>query len=151
MALADGDRRQIDPVRHVANGIDMGIFGLLLGIAVDEAFVVPGDFRVIESEIGKVRRPADAHENAIVEFLARLLIDFHGYFDLLAGSRHLLHLGVHSNFLERLLRGPRHRAGEIWINAREDRRQRLQHDDFAAQSGVHRAQLHADIPAANDQ
>ena len=57
----------------VTDGVDVRVFGLLLGVALNEAFVVFGDFGVFQSEIGEIGRAADTDEYAIVKLFARLL------------------------------------------------------------------------------
>ena len=116
-----------------------------------KALIVFGDFGIFQSEVGEIRRAADAHQNAIVKLFARLLVDFHGHFDLFAGGGHLQHFGVDADFFEGLLRGAHHRAGEVGIDAGENRRQGFQHHDVAAEGSVDRAELHADIAAADHQ
>ena len=107
----------------VADGVDVGIFGLLLGVAVNEPFIVLGDLGVFQTEVGEIGRAADADQHAIVKFIARLFVDFDGDFDLFAGGGHLQDFGVEANFFEGLLRRAHHRAGEIGIDAGKNRRQ----------------------------
>ncbi len=88
----------------VADGVDVRIFGLLLGVTLNEAFVILSDFGVLKSEVRKIRHAPDADEHAIVKLLARHLVDLHGHFDLFPGGGHLEHLGVEADFFEGFLR-----------------------------------------------
>ena len=125
LALPGRAVRQQRAAIDVADGVDIGIFGLLLGVAVNESFIVFRHLGICQTEVGEIGRAADAHQHAIVKFFARLLVDFDGDFDLFAGGGHLQHFGVEANFFEDLLRRANHGPGKIGIDAGKNRRQVL--------------------------
>ena len=133
----------------VTDGVDVRVFGLLLGVALNETFVIFGDFGVLKSKIGEIRHAPDADEHAVVKLVARLFVDLRGDFDLLTGGGHLEHFGVEADLLEGFLRDATDRTHQIGIDAGENRGQRFEHDDVAAEGGIDGAELHADIAAAD--
>ncbi len=115
--LARGAMGQEQAAGNVADGVNIRIVGLLLGVAGDEAFVVLADLGVFQAEVDQIGRTADAHQHTIVKFFARLLVDFQSHFDLFAHGGHFYDFGVDANLFEKFLRCPGHRTHQIGIDA----------------------------------
>ena len=149
--LARGLVRKHHAARDVADGVDGRVGGLLFLVHHEEALFVELGLGVFEAEVFAVRRAAHGDEDAVVEFFLLHAFVLGDDFDLLPGGGHLQDLRLHAHLGEILLRVSHHRPREVGVGAEENAVERLDDGDFAAERGVNRAQLHADVAAADDE
>ncbi len=76
------------PAADVADGIDMGVIGLLAAVDLDEPLVVDLDGGAFQPQVRAVRNPSHRDEDTVVEFLECLPVLVEDYLDLFAAGCH---------------------------------------------------------------
>ena len=148
VALADRDRRQVDAVGDVADGVD--VRHACFGPAVDRDAAVlriDGDAGVLQAEIGDVRMPADREHHEFGgdagavrqmggKFLA-VLVDLGDGAAGEDGDAALLHLGPHM-------------LADVLVKAAQNVVAAIDHGHVGAEAGKDAGEFQRDVAAALD-
>ena len=120
-------------------------------IDLHETFFIQLNLGVFQAEIGAVRHASDRDQHAVVKFGKFFAVVFGFDFDLLADRGHFHNPGLEADFLEHFPGighdGPR----QVGIRAGQNRVQRLDQNNLAAERGIDGAEFHADVTAADDE
>ena len=139
---------------HIANGEDRRLVGPHLFVDDDEAALVDADARAVEARNLGVGPAPDRHQHAVEELGLVAVLDafaVEGHADALGFGLHLDHARIEHHALHGLGDALGEDVHEITVCAREQPGRHLHDGHGAAERGIDRSELQANVAAPDDE
>ena len=144
--------RQHGLADHVADGVNRGIVGLQLLVYLNESARADLNLSLVQAGNFGIRLASHRHQNFVEDLFALLdLRAVEGHADAVGFLFHRGNGGVEQDGIENLFYPLVQRKNQVAVRAGQQSGQHFDHGNFRAQRGVHRAQLQADVAAADHQ